>query len=383
MKIGILTYHRVVNVGSVVQAWCVVAAAKQLFPQARVEVIDYRPRRMERRELRKLIKRRPPFWNRRHLHKSRAVRGFAAFRLPLSPTHLTTDDPARAGAWIDAQGYDAILVGSDTVWELRHGAYSPDGVNAYFLPYETKTKKIAFAASMDPVPRLTAEQERVLQERIRWIERFDLISVRDEATRRTLIAGGVPAERLHHLPDPTLLVDWQPLVAEQAPLAKGQRPVAGVALPRREALRAHRLLREAGYEVWDWSGTASRCCHWVLPADLPVEAVLAAHRGVDLFVTDRFHGSIFSLCLAGVPVWFFESPSKWHRPDSKGRDLFERLELTGRVFRELSQLEAAAPSLRADRLPDDLQERCQRLGRDGLQRLRQAMATVMGEPRHG
>ena len=43
MRIGLLTYHHVVNIGSVLQAYCAWRLLTQLYPKARVEIIDHVP----------------------------------------------------------------------------------------------------------------------------------------------------------------------------------------------------------------------------------------------------------------------------------------------------------------------------------------------------
>lgn len=41
MKIGIPTYHRVINHGSAVQAYCLVSLLAERLPEVRIELIDY------------------------------------------------------------------------------------------------------------------------------------------------------------------------------------------------------------------------------------------------------------------------------------------------------------------------------------------------------
>lgn len=53
MKIGILTYHRMVNDGSVMQAYCLFQLLRRFIPEAFIEIIDYRPKSVDRREWRK------------------------------------------------------------------------------------------------------------------------------------------------------------------------------------------------------------------------------------------------------------------------------------------------------------------------------------------
>ena len=50
MKIGILTYHHVINDGAVLQTLGHVKTLKELFPNAVIEVIDYRHKTIEKIE---------------------------------------------------------------------------------------------------------------------------------------------------------------------------------------------------------------------------------------------------------------------------------------------------------------------------------------------
>lgn len=351
MKIGILTYHRVINPGSVIQAWCVVQLAKEMFPGAEVEVIDYRPMRMELRELRKYVARRFPIVNRSHIAKTRSIRRFVNSALPTGTTSLTSDNPLKAADWIDAQGYDAILVGSDTVWELRDGAYSPEGANAYFLPFHTKARKVSIAASMDPVPEFSDRQLDVLRERVKWIADFDVVTVRDEATRDVLVAQGIRSDDVELVADPTLLVDWSCLLSVSPNVRTGRKRVCGVALPKRIAPSVHRAVAKLGYEVWDWNGVASADASYSLPSGLPLEERQRLYQEADAFVTDRFHGSIFSILLGEANVLFYEDPSKWVRADSKGRSLLRRAGIEQSVVREMDRL--SDPAFLADKLAGD------------------------------
>lgn len=350
MKIGILTYHRVINPGSVIQAWCVIQLAKELFPGATVEVIDYRPVRTELRELRKYVSKRFPIINRSHTDKARSVRQFVARSLPMSAKSLTSDSPAKAAKWIDGQGYDAIFVGSDTVWELRAGAYSPEGTNAYFLPFQTQSYKVAIAASMDPVPEFSHEQRHDLKERVEWIRDFDVITVRDEATRNLLVEGGLRGDDVELIADPTLLVDWSSLLAPSPRKREANQRVCGVALPKRLAPAVHRALAKLGYEVWDWNGVSSADTSYCLPPGLPLGERQRLYQELDGFVTDRFHGAIFSILLGQANVVFYEAPSKWFHPNSKGRSLLDRAGMGDNVVRDVGAL--TDPAFLADHLSD-------------------------------
>jgi len=341
MKIGVLTYHRVVNLGSVLQAWCVVQFLSKLFPLATIEIIDYMPRVMQYREKRKYLKRKYPFININQIKKNQVLGEFIKNKLPLTSNRLITDNVNRAMSWFDNLDYDLIFVGSDTVWELRKNSYSPSNVNAYFLPYSEGAKKISFAASMDPVVDLSPEQIRLLGERINTLRNFDLITVRDSATQQLLIKEGIMEKKIHQLCDPTFLADFKSLAEPSPVIPKSEKPVVGVSLPEQEALKVHKTLYDAGYEVWDWRGIYSRYCNQIVPADLTVGEVLDTYRKVSGFITDRFHGSIITFVMAEAPVIFYESSHKWPWSNSKGRDLFKMLGFDSFVERDFGKLQDA------------------------------------------
>lgn len=346
MKIGLLTYHRAVNDGAIMQLYCLQRLLSERLPGARVEVVDYRPPTLEWIERRRYITRRFPFLNTRHVQKTRDVRRFVRTRLPVSPTACTTSDLAEARAFVEAQGYDAVVVGSDTVWEMRPPKNVPPAPNLYFLPEVAVARKASFAASADPVDFDAAflyESNRVARIR-RALMNFGFITVRDAATAEQLERVGVTAP-VHYLPDPTLLYDLGDVVRVPAGLKRPGCPLAGVAVSsdvvRREATRQ---LRARGYDVLNLLGLPVEGQR-TLPKHLPLAERVGVHGALDLMITNRFHGSIFAMKLGNAPVVFCESAAKWSLPNSKGRDLLTRLGAEAAVWRWTGQEEDAIPDL--------------------------------------
>ena len=61
---------------------------------------------------------------------------------------------------------------------------------------------------------------------------------------------------------------------------------------------------------------------------------LGVYRFLSLLVTDRFHGSLFTLNLSdNAPVVFLESEERYPNVASKGRDLFRKLGIENMVMR--------------------------------------------------
>jgi len=330
MKVGILTFHRTVNDGSVLQNWCLHQLLGSLLPGARVETIDLRDGRREMLEFRRLLSRRPPFVQVESIKKMRGLRGFLRHNVAMSPAR-TTGSLRAARDFVAQQGYDAVVCGSDTVWQLGVvGSASPP--HLYFLPGFSGYRKLSFAASSDPIANVADLDDRTRDAVFRAVDEFEFIGFRDEPTRRAICELGIPGDRLQFTPDPTTLVDFGSLVGP-VPVERSDGPVAGIALQSRALTRiVSDLLQLGGWHVVNHLGPPPPGAG-SLPGSESMGQRLARFASQDLLVTDRFHSSIFTLKLGRAPVIFVESPRKWSEPMSKGRDLLERLGCAQMVWR--------------------------------------------------
>ena len=332
MKVGILTYHRVVNKGSVMQAFCLQSILQDQFPDDTIEIIDYRPWLVEKREYRKLLSSQPPFFSRAQIGKFRAVRGFLNEYCTVSSDRCISDRTAKARDFIKSQDYDVIVVGSDTVWCVREDGGAPLAPNIYTLPRVDTPQKIAFAASADQTKdRLLDDDMR--RKRIReGIEDFDYISVRDERTMRVLGRIGINESSIHSMPDPTILWDFSSIV-ERPKLPFEGKKVAAVEIGSQQIKRrVTSLLKSQGYTVVNLLGRAM-ANQEKIPSDLSVPERLGVYDCFDLLITDRFHGTIFTLRTSNTPFIFVESTETYPEPFSKGRDLLRELNLEELVWR--------------------------------------------------
>jgi len=347
VKIGILTYHRLVNRGSVLQAYALQKLLSSKLPRAQVEIVDYSSRKMELLSGWRFVRNRWPIpFDFHELAELRRMRRFGRRHLVVSGRKLRTDSTRRTMSWLAESGYDAVVVGSDVVWEVQPRRYSIGGITPYHLPGATPFTKASFAVSMDPVVDYPSRIRPRLREMADHVSAFDFISIRDEATRGVLLEHGVAPERIHYMPDPTLLVDIGELVAEASPVKRADRPVLAVDLPPALARRAHLAGRLLDWEVWDWRHLRGPAVDRPLPLGMDIGQVLAAYREVDVLVTDRFHGSILASCIGGAGVVFLEHLRKWPAANSKGRDLFQRAGAEGLVCR--AEAEGPTPRLLAE-----------------------------------
>lgn len=338
MKIGILTYHRVVNDGSVLQAYCGLGAVRTKFPGAKVEIIDYCPLTLLYTEYRKLFfSRKPPFIKVDTYKRINSIKKFISQYLNLSEESCFTNDLCKVQNYIKRQKYDIIFAGSDTVWEARQSKYVPEPPNIYYLPGIKESKKISYAASADPISTdFTSDRNKMLKI-AKCLKKFDHITVRDSSTA-DYVRELCPKKEISFMPDPTLQYDFSSLIKK--PSLEKQRPWAGINFIGELKAPLVKQLQQNGFDIVDFSDMSINA--QPIPGGLSsVNLRLGLFSMLDFLVTDRFHSSIFTFKLSGAPVLFIEHSSKWPRSNSKGRDLFNRLNISSMVYRyESKNIEA-------------------------------------------
>lgn len=346
MKIGILTYHRVVNVGATLQAYCVSEFYRSL--QHEVTLIDLRNRSTEWNEFRKLINVKKLRFNFNQLDKLRNTRVFVNGNFNLSSV-IRSGNTKNFAKFCDRQNFDLISVGSDTVWELRAGGYSSLDTNEYFLEHYTGTK-ISFSASMDPV-LYSKEFDLLMPARTSAIKQFGFVGVRDEPTKEALESFGVSTS---FTCDPTIVMMMHPIFQ----LEDVQRNGTGLQLKEGPTKQ---LTSDIFDECIDVNG--HRSSRKKFDANFSVPEYLAALNKNRILITDRFHGTILTLLVskAKIPVIMYEDPEKWQSNKSKLRDLAERLGLTDYICTSLEQVKERLSDLEKGRLLWDSSKLYQRL----------------------
>lgn len=342
-RIGLLTYHRSVNDGSAMQAYCLYQILRRELPDALIEIIDYMPASLHRRHKRlALYNLHAPFFNPRYVwnyyHQMRFLRRHCSF----SQERLISDNLDQAQGFISALKYDAIVVGSDTAWELER---PPEPPNLYYRP-SSSVPTFAFAVSADPAPAADSRWYSKANVLKQALESFEIITVRDNATKDFLQSLGITQKNIGYLPDPTILCDFSEHLSKTSMFASRDRPLAALAASPRLArlLRSH--LVDAGFEIVSLMG--SRQMKGVISPPLfsTIQQRLGLYPSLDVTITDRFHMSVFALKHGRGPVIFLEDAARWPQPNSKGRDLLTRLGLQEMVWR-LDEHNVSSHKLRA------------------------------------
>lgn len=201
-KIGILTFHKAINYGSVLQAWALQNTLKMNGYDS--EIIDYEPKELrhlyetslkDAKGFKRKLKRILSFKRKVSMQRDK----FLCFRkenLHLSKEMYFYDSDFRG----IADKYDVIITGSDQVWNTNIVDCDP----IFFLPFPFNGKKIAYACSVN---------DGQVNERFpagwleKWLRQYDFISVREQSGVEKLSSFLNYNMKIYNTLDPTLLLD--------------------------------------------------------------------------------------------------------------------------------------------------------------------------------
>jgi polysaccharide pyruvyl transferase len=284
LKVGVLTFHKCINYGSYWQARCLAEGLRSRGHD--VELLDHDCSCVRRAEAKCALQPKLPEKTPRHELRAYAkkTRGFvdAIARLPLS-RRFSLHEPETAGE------YDAIVVGSDEVWNFRHPWY---GSKPIFFGDGLKTGRlVSYAASFgnhsawDGIDPTWASK----------LGRFSAISVRDDNSRHLVRSG---TER-----DPQVVLD-PCLQFPQAITADGDRRcrdyavVYGHMFPEFLTAKARAWADRAGVRLVSIGYSNP----WADEQRIAVDPAEFARLmgGARAVITNFFHGCVFAV-LNGKP----------------------------------------------------------------------------------
>lgn len=199
-KIGILTFHKSINYGSVLQAW---ALQKVLLKEGYdVEIIDYEPQEYEsiyKKTFKNTYGIKSKIKAILTLSKYEKLQQnlFKIFRenhLILSPKHYIFGTYEE-----EYERYNIIITGSDQIWNTSIQDCDP----IYFLPFSYTGKKIAYACSINNGSVNEKYSEQWLR---KWILDYDFISIREQSGVEKLSTLLNDDKKIYKTLDPTLLL---------------------------------------------------------------------------------------------------------------------------------------------------------------------------------
>lgn len=218
MKIGILTFHRSVNNGAVMQAYSLSKKLKNEFEPLgiEVEIIDYHMPKEDdycvpsfRNSMKGVsniirLKRIYRFLQNPSVYKQQRKR-IQVFReaftkLPLSEEFIYENSTEYLFRYID-ENYDAVIVGSDAVWNYKVLGFP----NPYFLSSKIKAKKYTYAASVYGMnyERIPEHERRIIGN---TLNTYEMICTRDGESEKFIADMGCHLQPVHTC-DPTVFLD--------------------------------------------------------------------------------------------------------------------------------------------------------------------------------
>ena len=354
-KIGILTYHRSINYGAVMQAYSLCKRVSKDFPYCDVEIIDYCSKRTNILYNKSFLNHIKSIFYAPGLNQKKQftkitikyiLRRFANkkedFLTPLFEEHMhnmilsddtiITDNTDEFFARIKGK-YDAIIVGSDAVfnWNIRKFP------NPYFLHDNFGGFKLSYAASSYGLEykEITEEQKKYIKES--W-DTFDYIGVRDKPTEGFVRYVNSNREANHNC-DPTVFLDIDDIPVSDDEIIKKftekgidmQKPIIGI-------MGLDWLGKTVKEAVGDKFQIVSvykdnKYADFFLD-NIPPLYWAKVFKFFDVTFTHFFHGNLLSL-RNGTPTIAIEKRNKYNTEyNSKIRDFMERVDLLDCCFYE-------------------------------------------------
>ena len=304
MKILIITYSREVNPGTFLQAYGVQYVFRHLYPEAQIDLIKHKRMYSIAAEKKNSTgkENKLTFIKAKVLAIPRRLKYELAYRTKFHLTEQEFDffdyDDAEFKAF--AEGYDLIIVGSDTILINleKNGHYGLMWLRGI------DTQKILFAASAAPANFVLNEQQK--KDLHEFFSTFKLLGVRDEVTEHLLRDDIGMGDKVYTQYDPTYLIPETEFslpfltrrklenIRKRQKISLVNFSVTGCPFKKEmtEFLKSH------GYYTISTLYNEWADCNLM---SLSPFGWAAMFRYVDLTVTERFHDSVFTL-RNGKPV---------------------------------------------------------------------------------
>lgn len=200
MRIGILTFHKVINYGAFLQAFSLSNMLKAQFPNAEVEIVDYITNRKRR------------YFTVLRSMKHEGVKGMvselkkisifnsAQKYLTLSPKSFHSNNFYELYSYIDKR-YDMLIIGSDAVFNWNQTKFP----TAFIPDYQFSIPVYTYAASVHGL-RFYSVQRDILQTCGKAFDQMKYVGVRDKCSEQFVKVCSENANTIHCC-DPTLFID--------------------------------------------------------------------------------------------------------------------------------------------------------------------------------
>ncbi len=328
MKVGVITMHKVINYGSVLQAYATQEIVRKLGYEC--ELIDYDfpnswqfSRGVPEHKLSLKSKISKLLHLRKAYDKEPKLKRFIHTHLLMSREYTSVDDLQN-----DPPLYDIYMTGSDQVWNYNFTKSDPSFLLS-FAPADRP--KIAFSSSF-AVDSIPLELRAEMKERLSAYSSISVREKRGQAIIKDLIGRDVPLTL-----DPTLVLDrddWDKLI--KAPRSKEKyiflymldyayNPAPYIYKLVKHFQESEGLMVYSNVEM-----PKSLGIHYRSVAGAGIEEFIQLVRDSSLVVTSSFHGVSFSVNF-GVPLLAVVPQDA--RSDTRLTSILEKLGLNDSIIK--------------------------------------------------
>lgn len=329
MKIGIITYHRALNYGAVLQAYALQRYLEKIGIDS--DIIDYRCPYIEYfyKPLKaSFIKQTSAFFReliyyKNNYEKRRKFESFIKKNIKTSQTVSTKKELTAL-----SNEYDYIFTGSDQVWNFKWSGFD----KAYFLDFCESDKKFSYAASFgfDKIPENQREEYKHL------LQDFQRISVR-ESSGKEIIEDLLSRKDAIISLDPTCLIDseeWDEILEE--PKEKGYVLVYTLENSPKLIDYAIRLSKKKGVKLFYISDAKKKTVDAKYKGFMSPAEFVGLYKNAGYVVTNSFHGLMFSVIFK--KQFYLAYQECLGAPNARLVDFIADFRLTKRVLKEKTEL---------------------------------------------
>lgn len=296
-KIGIITFHRSLNYGSVLQAFALQTKIKELQPKRDIEIIDFYPPNMKNirgifvpvKSLRNFVRNIfACFYYPQFKKRTKAFNDFVGRNLRVGNKKY---DQQSDMSDLDAE-FGILVAGSDQIWNNT----APDFSIKYFFPDVQKAKKVAYAPSLSngkfELPRDIAIYDA--------LKKFSALSVREnfgaKNMKEFLDGADIPV-----VLDPTLLLcqEQYDCIASKKLIKKDYIFMYSITMHKDFIAAVCAISKRTGLPVitvFSGKGSFRGVGNGIkISKNSSPNDFLSLVRDAKLVLTDSFHGTAFSV----------------------------------------------------------------------------------------
>lgn len=331
-KIGIVTYHRPINYGAILQAYALQKKIKECGVEC--DIIDYRNQTLEKRHKKKKLIEAKSFKQfirdvvllKNYNLKYVKFRKFTEMNLTLSRPF---NDFKELSGIEDL--YDKFVVGSDQVWNYKINKMD----HVYLLSFvKEKLKKASYAASfgVDNIPECYRDKY------IQSLKDFDKISVREK--QGSQIIRDLISKECDVVLDPTLLLskeEWHEVAEDNIDNDDKYILVYAYGDSKNIMELAKNISKKTSYKIIRILSTYKKSLKIKYIKSAGPGEFLGLFKNAEYVITNSFHGTAFSINFN--KQFYVELLPEREGTNSRIIDLLNLFHLQDRIITSISRVD--------------------------------------------